>query len=223
MLTIHERNRMQKGLRTGQADWDAIRTVVQTFGHRIPVMANGSIANLDDVRECLEHTGADGIMSSEAVLEYPPVFTESGTAAVQGKRVGPSRLDLAREYLRFCEIYPPEKGGQGSGIKCARAHLYRMLHPDLKGQDDLRNMIAYAKEYHVIYTACDLVQKLQEADNHVVEDEGLSWYMQHRLITDDGIPFSSARILLDRTVPCHELDDEAAECFTNLFGNDDDF
>ena len=28
----------------------------------------------DDVRECLLHTGVNGIMSSEAVLEYPPPY-----------------------------------------------------------------------------------------------------------------------------------------------------
>lgn len=221
MLTVHGRNRMQKGLRTGKADWDAIKKVVDTFGHKIPIIANGSIGNFDDVRECLAHTGADGIMSSEAVLEYPSVFTETGTAAVGGKRMGPGRLALAREYLRMCEKYPPEAGGQGTGIKCVRAHLHRMLHPDLKGRDKLRDMIAYAKEYHVLDKACDDIQEKQNLDKHLVEDEALAWYMRHRVLTNDGMPFSSARILQDRKVPFAELDDEAADCFTNLFGEDD--
>ena len=75
MLTVHGRTRLQKGLKTGHADWDAIKQVVDLLGHRVPILSNGSISNLDDVVECLQVTGADGIMSSEAILEYPAVFT----------------------------------------------------------------------------------------------------------------------------------------------------
>jgi len=222
MLTVHGRTRLQKGLRTGRADWDAVTQVVAALGDRVPIVANGSIGNLDDVRECLEHTGADGIMSSEAVLEYPPVFTETGTAAVEGKRTGPPRLDIAREYVAFCRDYPPEEGGQGTGIKCVKAHLHRILHPDLRGRDELRDKIAYAKDYQVLDEACDDIQEIQEQNNHLAENESLSWYMRHRVKTEDGIPFSSARILMDKAVPFAELDDEAADCFTNLFGEEDD-
>jgi tRNA-dihydrouridine synthase 1 len=61
MLTIHGRNRLQKGLNTGKVDWEAIKKVVEHFGDKIPIIANGGISNLDDVRECLEFTGVDGL------------------------------------------------------------------------------------------------------------------------------------------------------------------
>lgn len=40
----------------------------------IPVIANGSIANYDEVIECMKQTGCDGVMSAEAILEYPALF-----------------------------------------------------------------------------------------------------------------------------------------------------
>ena len=70
-----------------------------------------------------------------------------------------------------------------------------------QGRHELRDTIAYAKEYAVLDKVCDQIQHLQEVDDHVVEDEQLSWYMRHRLLTDDGVSFSSARILKDRIVP----------------------
>jgi tRNA-dihydrouridine synthase 1 len=74
MICVHGRTRHQKGVMTGPADWDAIRDVVQTFGDTIPIMANGSIANPNDIRQCIQYTKVDGVMSSEALLEYPPLF-----------------------------------------------------------------------------------------------------------------------------------------------------
>lgn len=43
----------------------------------VPVIANGGIENMDDVIRCLEVTGAAGVMSSEAILENPGLFTKN--------------------------------------------------------------------------------------------------------------------------------------------------
>ena len=74
LLTIHGRTRFQKGLLIEPSDWNTIRRAVDLYGHRIPIFANGSIESFHDVQECLRITKADGVMSSEAVLEYPPLF-----------------------------------------------------------------------------------------------------------------------------------------------------
>jgi len=181
MLTIHGRNRIQKGLKTGKTDWDAIKRVVELFGEKIPIIANGGISNLDDVRECLEYTGVDGVMSSEAILEYPALFTETNTEAVGGKRTGPSRLLLAKEYIQIAEKHSPKCGGQGNGIKCVRTHIHKMLHEDLTGRNDLRQDIALAQDHEKLRTYLNDIEELNKVEGHSVKNEQLAWYMRHRI------------------------------------------
>jgi len=189
LITVHGRTRHQNKQLTGSSDWDAIRQTVERIGHRVPVFANGSIADLDDVRECLKVTGVDGVMSSEALLEYPALFLETNTMATGGRRTGPGRVRLAREFLDLCKEYPPEIGGQASGLKCIRAHVHKMLHADLQGPCiDVRDLIAFhGKTMEVIYDAVKRVEDSQSERGHKVADEQLSWYIRHRhLINEDG-------------------------------------
>lgn len=41
------------------------------------MFANGGIGSLADVKACLEYTGADGVMVSEAMLEWPSLFVDN--------------------------------------------------------------------------------------------------------------------------------------------------
>ena len=77
MLTIHGRSREEKGNLVADCDWSMIARLKAHFGDRIPIIANGGIESLDDVLQCMEVTGADGVMSSEAILENPALFTRN--------------------------------------------------------------------------------------------------------------------------------------------------
>lgn len=75
----------------------------------IPVIANGNIRNLQDCYDCMEYTGADGVMSAVSLLEDPALFST--------KRLEPNsqktHLDscrLFREYLDMVETYPVNLG-----------------------------------------------------------------------------------------------------------------
>lgn len=72
LLVVHGRTREHKKQLTGPANWEIIRRIKAQA--RIPVIANGGMANFKDCMECLEYTGCDGVMSSEAILEYPALF-----------------------------------------------------------------------------------------------------------------------------------------------------
>ena len=80
LLTVHGRTREEKGQLVGEVDWKTIARIKQHFASRavpIPIIANGGIERLDDVYRCIEQTGVDGVMSSEALLENPALFSNS--------------------------------------------------------------------------------------------------------------------------------------------------
>ncbi len=180
MLTIHGRTRLQKQRSTGSADWELIRQVVQRVGHVVPILSNGNIANMDDVHRCLKVTGADGVMSSEAILEYPALFTETNVHSTNFQRTGPGRLQLAKEFLEICKYYPPEDGGQGSGFKCIRAHVHRFLHADLQLHPTVRDAVIASFSIQELENVIMMLQEIHDRTGHEVSDEQLSWYFRHR-------------------------------------------
>lgn len=180
MLTIHGRTRNQKQLLTGESDWETIRKVVELVGDRVPVLANGGISNMDDVRRCLEVTGADGIMSSEGVLEYPPLFTETNVESTNYKRTGPGRVQMAHDYLELCKQYPPDDGGQGTGYKCIRAHLHRYLHADLQRHTEVRDAVTKVHTMEAAENVVNMIREIHDKNGHDVSEEKLTWYIRHR-------------------------------------------
>jgi tRNA-dihydrouridine synthase 1 len=72
LLTIHGRERHQKGTVTGLADWNHIKSVIDKMN--IPVFANGNILYYDDIKKCMDATGAVGVMVAETNLYNPSLF-----------------------------------------------------------------------------------------------------------------------------------------------------
>lgn len=114
---------------------------------RIPVLANGNIRHTDDVHNCLEETGADGVLSAESLLENPALFAGFRTAewiTGEGKRNKDGKLDQADllvEYLKLCEKYPVP-------WRMIRAHVHKMLGDWFRIQPPPRYRACYAPHYH---------------------------------------------------------------------------
>jgi tRNA-dihydrouridine synthase len=207
MLTIHGRTRYQKGPWTSKTDWSAIRQVVQELGDRIPILANGSISCAQDAKDCLEITGCDGIMSSEGLLEYPPLLqslvvgsSNNDTPSLplpspsltslsqQRRRVG--RVELCRQYLKYAKQYPPDQGGQGSGLKCIRIHIHRFCHADLQDETPdgrrLRDAVIKQRSLEGLEAVVDQIQAFHDATGHDVQTEELSWYRRYTELDENG-------------------------------------
>ena len=214
LLTIHGRTRHQKSRLTGHADWETIRKAVDLFGDRIPIFANGSIETWEDVQECFRVTNADGIMSSESVLEYPPIFYSEPQYPVRS--IG--RIQLAKEYVALARQYPPHLGGQGSLIKCIRVHVHRFLHADLQADPNLRKILVEANSLDEFDVAIDLCQKYHDEHGLAVPEETLSWYKRHRHENDqDEVPSCVPQVAEDDDND--EYEEEQAFC--GLFGTED--
>ncbi|CAI9758825.1 unnamed protein product [Fraxinus pennsylvanica] len=158
LLAVHGRTRDEKDGKKIRANWNVIKAVKSAV--RIPVLANGNIRHMDDVRECLEETGAEGVLTAESLLENPALFAGYRTAEwVSGseeinKERKLDQADLLVEYLKFCEKYPVP-------WRMIRSHVHKLLgewfriHPNIR--DDLNAQSKLTFEF--LY---DIVNQLRE-------------------------------------------------------------
>jgi hypothetical protein len=109
MLQQHARS---KSINQRWADWSLDRWIREALS--IPVIANGNIREFNDVLQCLQETGADGVMSAEGILANPSLFHGPESQ---------SKFALAYEYLELCKIYPTTKN-------ISRTHIFSIFHDE---------------------------------------------------------------------------------------------
>ncbi|WVZ78538.1 hypothetical protein U9M48_026233 [Paspalum notatum var. saurae] len=162
LVAVHGRTRDEKDGKKFRADWDAIKAVKDSL--RVPVLANGNIRHMEDVRICLEHTGADGVLSAETLLENPALFAGYRTKEWKedGDDNGDSGLDqadLVIEYLKLCEKYPVP-------WRMVRSHVHKMLgdwfrvHPEVREELNKQNKLTFEWLH-------DMVMRLKELGGRV--------------------------------------------------------
>jgi len=110
MLTLHGRTRAQGY--NGSARWEWIKQVKDKLS--IPVIANGDITSVEAAVQCLEMTGADGVMCARGTLGYPFLVGEIDYFLKTGQKLPPptvrDRLECAKDHLRGLWEYKGQKG-----------------------------------------------------------------------------------------------------------------
>lgn len=119
MLTVHGRTRCQ--FYTGKADWSFIKEVKAAV--KIPVVANGDIITLEDVKNCLSFSGADGIMIGRGAYGKPWLLKQvadylSGSTVMVSPDLETQLSIVLEHYDHMLEHY-----GEDAGMKIARKHL----------------------------------------------------------------------------------------------------
>ena len=122
IITVHGRQREQKGHNTGLADWSVLRYLREQLPPETVIFANGNILQHGDIEKCLEKTKADGVMSAEGNLYDPSIFAMPPPASDGGREFwrgrdgkGGYRADaVLRRYLDIIHKYvlghdPPER------------------------------------------------------------------------------------------------------------------
>jgi tRNA-dihydrouridine synthase B len=117
-VTVHGRTRQQ--FYKGQADWAAIRAVVEAV--TIPVVANGDIGSLAEARQCLRHSGAAAVMIGRAAVGRPWLPSRIGRALIGRPMPDPTPDEMQAAVLEHYEgllaLY-----GRETGVRHARKHL----------------------------------------------------------------------------------------------------
>ncbi len=121
IITVHGRQRDQKGHKTGLADWSVLRYLRDNLPPDTVLFANGNILRYADIARCLEETGADGVMSAEGNLYDPTIFAAPRAVGEVGREYwrgrdgkGGYRMDAVfRRYMDILYKYvletPPPK------------------------------------------------------------------------------------------------------------------
>jgi tRNA-dihydrouridine synthase B len=135
LISIHGRTKEQGY--SGKANWDRIGEARANTS--LPVLVNGDITNLEEARDALRRSNADGVLIGRGALGNPWVFERMLRGLREGVDPGqPSmedRLAVVREHARLqIEHHGP------NGLVKLRKHLpwYFKNMPGLKGiKEDL--------------------------------------------------------------------------------------
>ena len=136
MITIHGRTRCQ--MYKGEADWSFVRRVKAAVS--IPVIVNGDINSIEDSREALRKSGADGVMIGRGAYGRPWFVAQVMSDLGGGGHPPDPSLDeqlatMLEQYDEMLELY-----GTHTGVNLARKHI-GWYTKGLPGSAELRNKV----------------------------------------------------------------------------------
>lgn len=129
LIAVHARTRAQGY--TGSANWDAIAEIKELV--KIPVIGNGDVRTLEDIKRLKDHTACDGVMIGRGAIGNPWIFSRRLRSTVPSSEVQEVIFDHLRKMLAY--------HGEPQGLLRFRKHLKAYLRDYQLPGDRLRKLL----------------------------------------------------------------------------------
>lgn len=151
-IAVHARTQEQKY--SGKADWNYIKRVKDLVS--IPVIGNGDVNNVLDVKKMFDITRCDYVMIGRAAMKDPFIFKHANQYLKNGEVLEnvsfSEKLKLLKEYTRLLKKY-----NIYNDVLVKQTAMY--FSKGYKGSGKFRQSISRLKNYN------ELMKKIEEFEN----------------------------------------------------------
>ncbi len=150
-VAVHPRTREQ--YYSGKADWDVLKRVKKAVS--IPVIGNGDLFDVTDIKRMYEQTGVDAFMIGRGARGNPWIFKRAKAYIETGEILpSPSVSDICEMILKHAKMNIEYKG-EYTGIREMRKHA-AWYTQGLKNSAKFRDRLSHIESYDEL---CDIVEK----------------------------------------------------------------
>ncbi len=103
LIAVHGRTKEQSY--SGEADWDAIAEIKAAV--KIPVIGNGDVKRVEDIKRIKRHTGCEAVMIGRGALANPWIFSRLDREQVRPEQV---RATVHKHLEKSIAFYGEEDG-----------------------------------------------------------------------------------------------------------------